>query len=55
MGAPQIIVIGIFALRLLVAADKHGQPKEPDTHNLAVSVIVTAIWAVLLWWGGFFG
>lgn len=55
MGAPQIIVIVLFACWLLIAADKHGQPKEPSRHNLAVTVVVVLIWTGLLQWGGFFG
>ena len=55
MGAPQIIVIALFACQLLLAADKHGQPKPDDKYNLAVAVIRIGIWASLLWWGGFFG
>ncbi len=54
MNAPQIIVIAIWALSLLLAASMHGKPKEPDTHNLAVTVIRIGIWAALLTWGGFF-
>jgi hypothetical protein len=52
MGAPQIIMIVLYALGLAVTAEKHGEPRS--NHNLGSQAVATAISAGLLYWGGFF-
>ena len=54
MGAPQIIVIIIYAMAIGIEATRHGQPKEGN-HNVLTTLISVAINVAILWWGGFFG
>lgn len=62
MGAPQIIVIVLFAIRIAVNAVKDGEPVDDpgkpakySKYSFARAVVNVAIFASLLWWGGFFG
>lgn len=53
MGAPQVIMIVLYAITLLLAAYEHGEPYEYNKsfwHSLIGSAIVFG----LLIWGGFF-
>lgn len=52
MEAPQIIVIGLWALSVGLTWAKHGTP-ETGNHNAFLSILSVAIMAGLLWWGGF--
>lgn len=51
MGIPQIILIGLYAMSLGIAAVNNG--KESKTNFLA-SLVTSAIVFGLLIWGGFF-
>lgn len=53
MGTPQIIYICITALGLLVAANKHGKPKEGN-ESFWITFTAVIIGYSLLIWGGFF-
>lgn len=53
MGAPQIIIIAIYALSVGIDIAKHGEPKT-GRYNAAASLIGSAIGLSLLYWGGFF-
>ena len=52
MKAPQIIMIALWALSLGVTMSKNGEPRT-DNHNVGWSLVTLAIYATLLWWGGF--
>ncbi|MBO4794167.1 MAG: hypothetical protein J5556_06325 [Deltaproteobacteria bacterium] len=54
MGAPQIIVIVLMALDLLLVACVHGEKKE-GKYNFPAELMSKAIFAWLLWLGGFWG
>jgi len=54
MKAPQIIWFVIAALNILLSSILHGKPKE-EKHNGFTAITGTALNALLLWWGGFFG
>jgi hypothetical protein len=55
MGAPQIIVIVMFALQLSLNATKDHEPlPEPHVYHFGKACFRVAVWAGLLWWGGFF-
>lgn len=59
MGAPQIIVIVLWAIALGICVAKDGQPKtaldgSAEKYSFVLQLVRTAIWAPLLWWGGFF-
>lgn len=49
MGAPQIIMIGLFAMNLYDA-----WVRDRDTKEFLVECISVALWIALLVWGGFF-
>lgn len=53
MGAPQVIIIVLYAITLLLSAYNHGKPHE-NNQNFWVSLIGTGIIFGLLIWGGFF-
>jgi uncharacterized membrane protein YoaK (UPF0700 family) len=53
MGAPQIIVIALFALSLGVAIAEHGKEKKYKFNAMLV-VLQEAVVTALLIWGGFF-
>ncbi len=53
MKAPQWIYIGLLAFGLVEATIKHGQPK--GEYNAYHTLVATALVALLLWWGGFWG
>lgn len=52
MNAPQIIVIVLLALRAGVYALAHGEQRK-GTYNGLAAWFGIAMWAALLWWGGF--
>jgi hypothetical protein len=52
MGAPQIIVIVLYALSVGVVLSRHGKP-ETGNHNVWSSLLTIAVMSALLWWGGF--
>lgn len=53
MGAPQIIMIGLFAMNLYDAwlIDRENDFKD---HELLAEAISIVLWIALLMWGGFF-
>ncbi len=53
MGAPQIIIIVLHALRNGVNIARHGEPTG-DRYNALTSGISTGITMAVLYWGGFF-
>lgn len=53
MNAPQVIVIIMLATRALLAALLHGHPFGKGSTNAFIHWIIVAVWALLLWWGGF--
>ncbi len=54
MNAPQIIAISLVMLDLGFAIAKHGQPRTRP-YSQFDSLINSAIWLGLMYWGGFFG
>ena len=52
MNAPQIILLALMGLGLVTNICLHGKPR-PD-HNGPVAFVVSALYAALLYWGGFF-
>ncbi|UYB51176.1 LPXTG cell wall anchor domain-containing protein [Xanthomonas sp. AM6] len=54
MNAPQIIWIILATVGLTNSLIKDGRP-QTGKHNFVASLIATALMALLLWWGGFFG
>ena len=52
MDAPQIIVIVLMVVGIAVSAVNHN---NPTTWNVYKSIARVALWAGLLYWGGFFG
>lgn len=53
MGAPQIILLGLWTLGLGVHLARHGQRRE-ERYHFGGRAIATVVWVALLWWGGFF-
>lgn len=53
MGAPQTIMIALFAISLGISLAKHGQYRE-DKYNFYYSLIAMIIEVSILYWGGFF-
>ena len=55
MSMPQIIVIVLLAMDLGINLAKHKEPKEGSSaeYNFWTACIVTIIWGVVLWLGGF--
>lgn len=53
MGAPQIIVIVLYALSLGINMARHGKPRK-DKYSLPQAIFGTIIMFGLLIWGGFF-
>jgi hypothetical protein len=54
LEAPQIIMLLLYFVTILNAANKHGQ-RSKEVHNLGVTLLACAIGLGLLYWGGFFG
>ena len=54
MGAPQIIMIGLFAMNLYEAWLIDQENDFKDRELLAEAISIT-LWIALLFWGGFFG
>ena len=57
IGWPQIIVIALWCIGLGMHAAKHGERIEfngkPNEYNVWHRMFGIAVWACLLWWGGF--
>jgi hypothetical protein len=53
MGAPQIIMIILFALSLGINLSKHGEAKI-GTYSFPLALVSVIIEVTILWWGGFF-
>ena len=53
--APQIILIAIWVVSATIALENHGKPRDGifQVHNIAFTLVKIAIFAFLLWWGGF--
>lgn len=47
----QILIIALFSVNLLMAAHKHGKPKEEGTHNFWYSFFSVALYAGILYLG----
>lgn len=54
MGAPQIIMIVLFAMSFTIALLKHGEYRT-DKHSVWATLLGGVIEFGLLKWGGFFG
>lgn len=52
MGLPQIILLVLFGINLLAAANLHGE--EAYDHNFWEALITNGLVMALLIWGGFF-
>ena len=53
MGAPQITIIVLHALKIGIHMARHDQPTG-DCYNALTSSISTGIIMAVLYWGGFF-
>ena len=53
MGAPEIIMICLYAITLYEHITKDGEPREGQ-YSWIGALIGTGIGVGLLWWGGFF-
>lgn len=53
LGAPQLILLGIYAWNLVYAAVHHGQPRD-DAYSAWVTLAAVAFNVTVLAWGGFF-
>lgn len=53
-GAPQIIMICLYAFDLIYTAVHHGDSKVDEKYNVWITIIGITISAALLTWGGFF-
>lgn len=53
MSTPAIIYLILSGMGLLIAANKHGKPKEGNENFWYTFISVCIVWP-LLWWGGFF-
>lgn len=52
MKWPQIAIIVLFAMSFALNAAKHGQERDGE-YNVVSACFVIAIWASILWAGGF--
>ena len=52
MKAPQIIMIVLFAITLVLTAEKYGEPK--GNYNFWVTLLCVLVEVWILIWGGFF-
>ena len=52
MGAPQIIMLGLFAMNLYEAWNYERQ--EGEAGEFVAELISVTLWIALLFWGGFF-
>lgn len=53
MHIAKILLIGLYVVALMLAANQHGKYRT-GKNNFWVSLIATALEIGLLWWGGFF-
>lgn len=53
MGAPQIILIVLYAMSLGTELSKHGEPRTGN-HSFWSALVACVIVGLLLVWGGFF-
>jgi hypothetical protein len=53
MGTPQIILLVLIGLRLLITANKHGQPRT-DKYNIFFALLDVGVLIWILIAGGFF-
>ena len=51
--APQIVLLALYFISLLIAANDHGKPKKGN-HNFWIQAISVTLSLLLLNWGGFF-
>lgn len=59
IGTPQLIVIVLWTISLSVNLAKNGEVRvgpggDPDRYSIGRDLVRVAIWAPLLYWGGFF-
>lgn len=54
MGWPQILMVVLLASGLAMHIHYHGRPTGRKYHWPS-QLVATAVWAGLLYWGGFFG
>lgn len=54
MAWPQVVVIVLFAIGLGIHLARHGTT-SPYKWNFGTRLVHVAIWASLLWAGGFWG
>lgn len=54
MGWPQILVIILLTSGVIVHMCWHGRSRD-DNYHWPSKLVATAVWAGLLYWGGFFG
>lgn len=52
MKAPQAIIIVLLSMRFAIHAVKHGEAGE---YNVITALTSAVVFAVVLYWGGFFG
>lgn len=54
MNAPQVTIVGLMVATAVLNLAKHGEPRT-NPFSFPLSLVNVAIWATVLWWGGFWG
>jgi len=54
MGIPQLIFVILMTMDVTASACWHGKPM-PGKYSLWLTLFMDALYAGLLYWGGFFG
>ncbi len=53
MNAPQIVVICLLVGQFVFIATNHGKPKRQATDHVGRELVGSAMFVLVLWWGGF--
>lgn len=52
LGAPQLVILGLFAFCIIYATIHNGEQRPP--YSALSTCISAAIYIAILYWGGFF-
>jgi len=52
MGTPQILITLLLSMTLGIELAQHGKPRE-GRHNFLCTLISVSMYALILYWGGF--